>query len=93
MNKHDLTFMKHFAQLIVGLVVLAIFLILAAMYIYGQQPREENPALVAAVDARIATVGAVFSGETRTDASAVTAYFKPLDAWLTQQNKGQQCGW
>ena len=36
---------------------------------------------------------AVFSGETRTDASAVTAYFKPLDAWLTQQNKGQQCGW
>lgn len=64
MNKHDLTFMKHFAQLIVGLVVLAIFLILAAMYIYGQQPREENPALVAAVDARIATVGAVFSGET-----------------------------
>jgi peptidyl-dipeptidase A len=36
---------------------------------------------------------AVFSGETRTDASAVAAYFKPLDAWLTQQNKGQQCGW
>jgi len=36
---------------------------------------------------------AVFSGETRTDASAVAEYFKPLDAWLTKQNKGQQCGW
>ena len=36
---------------------------------------------------------AVFSGETRTDASAVADYFKPLDAWLTQQNKGRQCGW
>ncbi|MFZ5717867.1 MAG: M2 family metallopeptidase [Pseudomonadota bacterium] len=36
---------------------------------------------------------AAFSGETRTDASAVADYFKPLDAWLTKQNKGQQCGW
>jgi peptidyl-dipeptidase A len=36
---------------------------------------------------------AVFSGETRTDASAVADYFKPLDAWLTKQNKGRPCGW
>lgn len=36
---------------------------------------------------------AVFSGETRTDASAVADYFKPLDAWLVKQNKGQKCGW
>lgn len=34
-----------------------------------------------------------FTGETRTDASAVTEYFAPLNAWLTQQNRGQQCGW
>ena len=34
-----------------------------------------------------------FSGETKTDASAVADYFKPLDAWLTQQNKGEKCGW
>jgi len=34
-----------------------------------------------------------FTGETRTDASAVAEYFKPLDAWLTQQNKGEKCGW
>jgi len=36
---------------------------------------------------------AVFTGETRTDASAVADYFKPLDTWLTKQNKGQKCGW
>ncbi len=36
---------------------------------------------------------AVFTGETRADASGVTDYFKPLDAWLTQQNKGEKCGW
>jgi len=36
---------------------------------------------------------AVFTGETRADAGGVIDYFKPLDAWLTQQNKGEQCGW
>ncbi|WP_293682028.1 M2 family metallopeptidase [uncultured Phenylobacterium sp.] len=36
---------------------------------------------------------AVFTGETKTDASAVADYFKPLDAWLTKQNKGEACGW
>ena len=36
---------------------------------------------------------AAFSGETRTDASAVADYFQPLNVWLTQQNKGQRCGW
>ncbi len=64
MNKHDLAFMKHFAQLIIGLVVLAAFLILAAIYIHGAQPREATPTLVAAANARIASVGAVFSGDT-----------------------------
>jgi peptidyl-dipeptidase A len=36
---------------------------------------------------------AVFTGETRTDASAVADYFQPLNVWLTKQNKGQKCGW
>ena len=36
---------------------------------------------------------AVFTGETEADASAVADYFKPLNAWLTQQNKGERCGW
>jgi peptidyl-dipeptidase A len=30
---------------------------------------------------------------TRTDASAVADYFKPLDEWLTKQNKNEKCGW
>ena len=27
------------------------------------------------------------------DASAIIDYFKPLEAWLEEQNKGQSCGW
>ena len=34
-----------------------------------------------------------FTGERRTDASAIADYFKPLNDWLTEQNKGQACGW
>ncbi|MCF8505459.1 MAG: M2 family metallopeptidase [Caulobacter sp.] len=34
-----------------------------------------------------------FTGETRTDASAVADYFKPLNVWLVKQNKGEKCGW
>jgi len=36
---------------------------------------------------------AAFTGESRTDASAVAEYFAPLNAWLTEQNRGQDCGW
>ncbi|MFZ5668311.1 MAG: M2 family metallopeptidase [Pseudomonadota bacterium] len=36
---------------------------------------------------------AAFTGETRGDASAVADYFKPLNVWLTKQNKGEACGW
>ena len=34
-----------------------------------------------------------FTGETRGDATGVTDYFKPLNIWLTRQNKGEKCGW
>jgi len=34
-----------------------------------------------------------FTGQRQTDASALTDYFKPLDAWLTEQNKSEACGW
>jgi peptidyl-dipeptidase A len=34
-----------------------------------------------------------FTGQRQTDASALTEYFKPLDGWLTEQNKGETCGW
>ncbi len=33
------------------------------------------------------------TGETRMDATAVLAYFKPLHEWLIVQNKGRTCGW
>ena len=33
------------------------------------------------------------TGTREMDASAILEYFAPLRAWLTEQNKGQQCGW
>ena len=34
-----------------------------------------------------------FTGETTNDASAIADYFAPLNAWLTRQNQGHDCGW
>jgi peptidyl-dipeptidase A len=33
------------------------------------------------------------TGSRQMDASAIIDYFKPLQGWLEEQNKGQQCGW
>ncbi len=33
------------------------------------------------------------TGERQMDASAMLEYFAPLQSWLRQQTKGQQCGW
>ncbi len=33
------------------------------------------------------------TGERQMDASAILEYFAPLQKWLEEQNKGQQCGW
>jgi peptidyl-dipeptidase A len=33
------------------------------------------------------------TGQRELDASALLEYFKPLQAWLKEQNKGQKCGW
>ncbi len=33
------------------------------------------------------------TGGEKMDAAAVLEYFAPLQAWLTQQNEGQTCGW
>ncbi len=35
----------------------------------------------------------VMTGQRQMDASALVDYFAPLQAWLTEQNKGQSCGW
>jgi peptidyl-dipeptidase A len=34
-----------------------------------------------------------FTGERDIDASAIVEYFAPLDRWLTEQDKGETCGW
>ncbi len=36
---------------------------------------------------------AAFTGEHDLDAGAIIDYFAPLDRWLTEQNKGETCGW
>ncbi|KQW82599.1 M2 family metallopeptidase [Brevundimonas sp. Root1279] len=36
---------------------------------------------------------AAFTGESGNDASAVADYFAPLNVWLTEQNRGKDCGW
>ena len=33
------------------------------------------------------------TGSRQMDAAAITEYFQPLMEWLSQENKGQQCGW
>ncbi len=33
------------------------------------------------------------TGTREMDASAIIEYFQPLMGWLTEKNKGQQCGW
>jgi peptidyl-dipeptidase A len=33
------------------------------------------------------------TGTRQMDASAILDYFAPLQAWLKEQNAGQQCGW
>ena len=36
---------------------------------------------------------AAFTGERELDASAMIEYFAPLQRWLAERNKGEQCGW
>ena len=33
------------------------------------------------------------TGQREMDASAILEYFAPLQKWLEEQNKGQNCGW
>jgi cytochrome c5 len=63
-NKHDLVFLKHFAQVIAGLFAVMVLLIIGAWWVYANIPREENPAHTAQVDARLLPVGDSYAGET-----------------------------
>ena len=65
--------MKNFAQIIAALVLITVLLILAGIYFNSKHPVAVNPVAVAATEARIAPVGAVFAGETGAAAAAVAA--------------------
>jgi peptidyl-dipeptidase A len=36
---------------------------------------------------------ALLTGKRQMDASAILAYFAPLQRWLKTQNQGRKCGW
>lgn len=63
-NKHDLVFLKHFAQVIAGLFAVMVLLIIGAWWVYASLPPHENPAHEAQVDARLLPVGDSYAGET-----------------------------
>ncbi len=62
--KTDMAFLKHFAQLIAALVLVAVLLAVLASYIYGKHPAEGNPDAAKVVAERIAPVGGVYAGDT-----------------------------
>ncbi|MGD9582315.1 MAG: cytochrome c5 family protein [Lysobacterales bacterium] len=64
MNKTDLTFLKHFAMVIGGLVLLTLVLIVGARVVHQRLPAPTAAQQVAQTDQRIAPVAAVYSGET-----------------------------
>lgn len=64
MNKHDLVFLKHFAQVIAVLFGIMVLLILGAMHIYASHEPPPSSKAVAQVNARIAPLSAVYAGET-----------------------------
>ncbi len=64
MNKTDLTFLKHFAMVIGGLVLLTLVLIAGAYWIYSGHQPEPSKIAASRTAARIAPVGDVFAGET-----------------------------
>lgn len=73
MRNHDLTFLKHFSQVIAVLMGITLGLILLGVYINGLKPPEANPIAEAATLARIQPVGVVFAGEGGAAAQAAAA--------------------
>ena len=73
MNKYDSTFLKHFAQLIGGLMVLTVVLMFIGHAIYAKMPKYDSPRRAAEAAARIAPEGAVYAGNTGKAAMAAAA--------------------
>ncbi len=64
MNKTDLTFLKHFAMVIGGLMLLTLVLIAGAAWIYSDHLPQPNAISAARTAARIAPVGDAYAGAT-----------------------------
>ncbi|MCB1627023.1 MAG: cytochrome c5 family protein [Xanthomonadales bacterium] len=72
MTKHDATFMRHFSQIIAGLVVFTLILMVVAWFMHhgfygegGVGANDERAQLEAArVDERLKPMGQVYAGET-----------------------------
>lgn len=64
MNDSDRVFVRQFAKLIGGLIVLTVSLVTIAMMVHNHHPEATDPTAQAQVDARIAPVGAVYAGNT-----------------------------
>lgn len=60
----DAVFLKHFAQLIGALMLVAAVLIVIAMHIYGGAAKPVNAARAELVEKRLSPVGGVHAGET-----------------------------
>lgn len=69
----DAVFLKHFVQLIVGLIALAGLLIALAVHFYGKNPVPANPGYEQVIEKRLAPVGAVYAGDTGRAAIAAAA--------------------
>jgi hypothetical protein len=63
-RNHDLVFLKQFSLVIAILVGITVALILVGVYVNGRLAPEPNPVAIAATEARLRPVGAVFAGAT-----------------------------
>ncbi len=64
MNKHDATFLKHFAQIIAFLFSVMVGLILWAMHLHGNANLPTNPRAAQDIADRTAPEGDVYTGDT-----------------------------
>lgn len=73
LNKYDAVFLKHFAQIIAGLMGVTVILMILAYHIYAGVEPYANPRRDAEVAARIAPEGGVYAGATGKAAMAAAA--------------------
>jgi cytochrome c5 len=70
---HDQVFLKRFSIIIAALAVLTVVLILAALALYNNAPKEPNTLAEQRTNERLRPVGAVYAGETGAAAMAAAA--------------------